>query len=62
MIFEAEDDANAKLKEIADALNGCNSTVDYLYAIVCILQEIAMKLDVKEEFFVDLLHISKENS
>jgi hypothetical protein len=36
--------------------------LDYLYAIVCTLQQIAMKMGVEEEFFVDLLNISKDNS
>ena len=62
MIFEEENEIEAKLREIADAVNGGNSTVDYLYAIVCTLQQIAIKIGVEEEFFVDLLNISKDNS
>jgi hypothetical protein len=62
MIFEEENEIEARVKEIADAVNGANSTVDYLYAIVCTLQQIAMKMGVEEEFFVDLLNISKDNS
>jgi len=62
MIFEEENEIEAKMQKILDAVNGVNSTVDYLYAIVCTLQQIAMKMDVEEEFFVDLLNISKDNS